>query len=145
MVTNKKLHVKFSVQDPETERFITFEDNVDLVDLKCWFERAQLGVSHIFDVGQDRKLFFLSGSYSSKINTIKLIREFTFCGLKEAKDLVEGVYPDVPSGTLFVCEDGRREHDIIARFDEIGASVSCRSVSTGEFLTLKCPSVVIHK
>jgi large subunit ribosomal protein L7/L12 len=56
---------------------------------------------------------------SNKINVIKVVREVTSLGLKEAKDLVEGAPKAIKEG---VTKDEAAA--IKKKFDEVGAKVS---------------------
>jgi large subunit ribosomal protein L7/L12 len=57
-----------------------------------------------------------------KVNVIKTVRELTGLGLKEAKDLVDGV----PSDGEGRREQGRRRRGIKAKLEEAGAAVELK-------------------
>lgn len=60
----------------------------------------------------------LEGAGSKKIQVIKVVRELTSLGLKEAKDLVDGVPKPVKEGLSKEDADAAK-----ARLEEVGASV----------------------
>ena len=60
----------------------------------------------------------------NKINTIKAVREVTSLGLKEAKDLVDGV-----PNTIKASADKDMAEAIRKKFADIGATVKLESVS----------------
>ncbi len=63
----------------------------------------------------------LSGVGDKKINVIKVVREVTNLGLKEAKDLVEGAPKPVKEGVT------KEEADTIKKkFEEAGATVEIK-------------------
>ena len=55
----------------------------------------------------------------NKINVIKVVREITALGLKEAKDLVEGAPKPIKEGVNKEEADGIKK-----KFDEVGAKVT---------------------
>ena len=58
---------------------------------------------------------------ANKINVIKVVREVTSLGLKEAKDLVEGAPKPIKEGV------NKEEADAIKKkFDEVGAKVEIK-------------------
>lgn len=63
----------------------------------------------------------LTGFGSNKVNVIKVIREITGLGLKEAKDLVEGVPSNVKEGVSKADAD-----DIKKKLEEAGAEVKVK-------------------
>ena len=63
----------------------------------------------------------LMGAGSEKIKVIKVVRELTGLGLKEAKDLVDGAPQNVKEGI----EKGEAEA-IKAQLEEVGASVELK-------------------
>lgn len=63
----------------------------------------------------------LTGFGANKVNVIKVIREITGLGLKEAKDLVEGVPSNVKEGVSKADAD-----DIKKKLEEAGAEVKVK-------------------
>lgn len=63
----------------------------------------------------------LTGAGSNKINTIKIVREVTSLGLKEAKDLVEAAPKPIKEG---VTKDEAQA--IKKKFEEVGAKVDIK-------------------
>lgn len=57
----------------------------------------------------------------NKVNVIKVVRELTGLGLKEAKDLVEGAPANVKEGV-----DKKTADDIKAKLEEAGAKVAVK-------------------
>ena len=60
----------------------------------------------------------LTSAGDKKINVIKVVREVTSLGLKEAKDLVEGAPAKVKEGV-----SKQEAEDIKKKFEEVGAKV----------------------
>jgi large subunit ribosomal protein L7/L12 len=60
----------------------------------------------------------LENAGDKKINVIKVVREVTSLGLKEAKDLVEGAPAKVKEGV-----SKQEAEDIKKKFEEVGAKV----------------------
>jgi large subunit ribosomal protein L7/L12 len=63
----------------------------------------------------------LTGAGSNKINTIKIVREVTSLGLKEAKDLVEGVPKPIKEGVT-----KEEAAALKKKFEEAGATVEVK-------------------
>ncbi len=63
----------------------------------------------------------LTAAGEKKINVIKVVREVTSLGLKEAKDLVEGAPQPVKQGI-----SKQEAGDIKKKFEEVGASVEIK-------------------
>ncbi len=63
----------------------------------------------------------LTGFGDKKINVIKVVREVTNLGLKEAKDLVEGVPKPVKEGI-----SKQEAEEIKKKFEEAGATVEIK-------------------
>ncbi len=63
----------------------------------------------------------LTGSGASKINVIKVVREVTSLGLKEAKDLVDGVPKPVKENV-----SKQEADDLKKRFTDAGATVEIK-------------------
>lgn len=116
----KKLRVEFSVGEPDTERFVTFSDDVAVSATRDWFERAGLAVSYLFGTGNHPHVVRLCppapGTYFNKINAIKVLRDLTGLGLKDSKDLVEGTAPGVTPGVLMVCDTQAEARRVAERF-----------------------------
>ncbi len=63
----------------------------------------------------------LEGAGANKINVIKVVREVTSLGLKEAKDLVEGAPQKIKEGV------SKAEAETIKKkFEEVGATVKIK-------------------
>jgi len=63
----------------------------------------------------------LEGAGANKINVIKVVREVTSLGLKEAKDLVEGAPQKIKEGV------SKAEAETIKKkFEEVGAAVKIK-------------------
>lgn len=97
----EKLKVKFSIGSESDGRWITFSDNVSLEGIEEWFNFTGKAVVRMFDTGPVRRwhVGFQRADLDliiNKINTIKVVREMTSCGLKCAKDAVEFMF----SGTV---------------------------------------------
>lgn len=104
---SNKLHIEFSIREPETERYVTFSDDVDFCEVHEWFIKASLGVEHLFNVRGAPSIVVIRNHNGNKINAIKAVRTITNCGLKNAKDLVEGNHYDVPPGQVALCSDSQ--------------------------------------
>lgn len=118
-----KLHIEFSVRDPETERYVTFADDVEVGKVRDWFVRASLGIEQLFDmIGAPRMISIENASPQfPKIMAIKLVRELSGMGLREAKDAVDhGIDYLSP---ILVCDDGRDAKNVVARFRQEGIAV----------------------
>lgn len=63
----------------------------------------------------------LESAGSNKINVIKVVREVTSLGLKEAKDLVEGAPQKVKEGISKADAEAIKK-----KFDEVGATVKIK-------------------
>ncbi|MCB1007848.1 MAG: 50S ribosomal protein L7/L12 [Acidobacteria bacterium] len=63
----------------------------------------------------------LEGAGANKINVIKVVREVTSLGLKEAKDLVEGAPQKVKEGISKADADAIKK-----KFEEVGATVAIK-------------------
>ena len=63
----------------------------------------------------------LAGFGANKVNVIKVIREITGLGLKEAKDLVEGAPSTVKEGVSKADADGIKK-----KLEEAGAEVNVK-------------------
>lgn len=114
-----KLHIEFSVKDPETDRYVTFASDVPMTGLSEFFARAALGIEHIFETIRAPVAIRLKTVPTNKIAAIKTLRELTQCDLLTAKNTVEA------GGTLLVCDDGRDANDVMQRFEHDGISVTC--------------------
>jgi large subunit ribosomal protein L7/L12 len=63
----------------------------------------------------------LSGAGSQKIKVIKVVRELTSLGLKEAKDLVDNAPKPIKEGA-----SKEEAESIKAKLEEVGASVEIK-------------------
>src|SRR5687767_13266731 len=63
----------------------------------------------------------LTGAGANKINVIKVVREVTSLGLKEAKDLVDGAPKPVKEGV-----NKEEAETIKKKFEEVGATVEVK-------------------
>ena len=99
-----ELYVKFEVT-AQTGENVKFEGPVSLFGIRDWFDRAALGVSTVFGFDGPCRLK-CTRSGMNKINSIKLVREYSNCGLKEAKDFIEGNYvlhlPSLLKAKMFI-------------------------------------------
>lgn len=108
--------MEFSVREPDSERFVTFSDDVDLDKVKDWFERVSLGVQQLFDTATAPVSIILRHDNHQRIMAIKMVREITMCGLKEAKEAVED---SMKLGhPMIICEDGRDAPSVMQKFDD---------------------------
>lgn len=134
-----QLHVEFSVREPDTQRFVTFTGDISLTELREWFVRAGLGVEQLFGSRGGPRAIRLLGAPTNKIQCIKLVRELTHIGLKEAKDLVEGCYPGVAPGTLMVCDHHDQANAVERRFLESGINVATEIIDVDALLVSGVP------
>lgn len=126
---NTRIRIDFVVREvcddgsvPEDElRFIRFGDDVPASYVKDFFDRTGNAMSLMFrPVGAHVVRFVNVGP--NKINTIKVVRELTGLGLKEAKDLVEA-----PSGTpILIVKEAIELPMVLRRFQECGCNVESR-------------------
>ena len=70
---------------------------------------------------KDEFTVMLTGAVANKINVIKVVRELTGLGLKEAKDLVDGAPKPVKEGV-----NKEEAEKIKAKLTEAGASVELK-------------------
>lgn len=70
---------------------------------------------------QDEFTVVLTGSGDKKIQVIKVVRELTSLGLKEAKDLVDGAPKPVKEGV-----SKKEAEEIKKKFEEAGGSVEIK-------------------
>ena len=138
-----KIHIQFSVSEPETERYVTFSDDVWPCDLNEWFARAGLGVEQLFRFPQS---FVISLDHNElvakKLMCIKYLKMFTNCSLKDAKDLVERNSLLVPaSGMLFLCKnvDNKEIDQILTKFATIDVKVTAKPVGLNVLVFDKIP------
>ena len=82
---------------------------------------AAAGAAPAAVVEQDEFTVMLTGSGDKKIQVIKVVRELTGLGLKEAKDLVDGAPKPVKEGV----SKGEAE-DIKKKIEEAGGSVELK-------------------
>jgi len=118
-----KLVVKFTVQeiDGDLERYITFGDTVTIGEVQDFFVRSGIAVGQLFQShAQPRGVYLDSFPSNLKIQTIKLIREFTGAGLKDAKDICEGCFPNHTGGFMFLCDNGEDAFKCVEEFKNMG-------------------------
>lgn len=119
-----KLHIEFNIKEPETGRFVTFADDISVENVKDWFIRMALGVEHLFNMeggARTATIKDISNGYGGKIGAIKLVRELTGCGLREAKDLIEN---SLSSNTpTMVCNDGMTADRVVEGFRHMNVVV----------------------
>lgn len=122
--TMTKLHIEFGVREPVSERYVTFSDDVDPVNVKDWFARAALAVEQLFALaGTPRGIMVpVSSTIVNKIMAIKIVRQVTRMGLREAKDAIEWGIAH-PSEPFMVCDDGRDVNDVVNMFAREGIHV----------------------
>jgi large subunit ribosomal protein L7/L12 len=72
-------------------------------------------------VEQDEFTVMLTGSGEKKIQVIKVVRELTGLGLKEAKDLVDGAPKPVKEGV-----SKAEAEDVKKKIEEAGGSVELK-------------------
>lgn len=113
--SKNKLQVQFVIGDPSTECFVQFKDEIDKVDIGDWFARVSQGIQQVFNTFP-YKLGLNIVHNPNKIDSIKLVRELTRCGLKEAKDAVEGHAPHI----MILSSDAPA---VMKRFSSIGSTV----------------------
>lgn len=116
MTESNKLHVQFVIGDPSTDCYVQFKDELDKADIGEWFARVSQGIQQVFNTFP-YKLGLNIVNNPNKIASIKLVRELTGCGLKEAKDAVEGMPPHIMVLST-------NAPDVIRRFYDIGATVN---------------------
>lgn len=110
----------------ELSNFIkAFEDRFD-VKAQAFMAGAvaQMGVAPAGAPAAEEKTEFavtLTGAGPNKVNTIKVVRQFTELGLKEAKDLVDKAPSVVKDG---VSKENAQK--MKAAFEEVGASVEIK-------------------
>lgn len=110
-------------------RFIKFGDEVEKVHVRDFFDRVAHAMGLMFQPEGGHVVFFESVG-PNKIDTIKLVRELTQCGLKEAKGLVEA-----PPGIPFLITKTHTDlKEIIHRFEERGAKVGARTLRTEDLV-----------
>lgn len=132
-----KLQVQFSVREPVSERYVTFNGDVERAEVREWFIRASLAVEQLFGCANAPVALHLVDYNGQKISCIKLVREFTGTGLKEAKDLVEGNGPGasaVPRDLLFVVDDGLVARRFVERFRSANIDVALRPANVALLL-----------
>lgn len=107
------IKIEFQVTCPTTNRFVTFGEHVHPNDIREWFIKAAMGVETLFATGSMTCILMLDNQpILNKIGAIKLVREFTGVGLKEAKDLIECTTPDIIPGFLMICPSLREAESI---------------------------------
>lgn len=111
-VLPSRIRIDFQVREvsaageeiPDSDlRYVTFGDEVNLADIRDFFDRSGIAVNMMFNGNRGAKFICMEGTPANKIWMIKRVREVTGLGLREAKDLVEA-----PLRTPFgYFEDGR--------------------------------------
>ncbi len=126
---NPFLRIRFVVEEigeggVPTERHISFGDEVPHHQARDFFERCGLTVDQLFcrTIGGLRAIV-LDGVPQNKIQCIKVVRELTGVGLKEAKDLVESTVAGVPRGHIMACKHPMDVVTVTKRFNDQGISV----------------------
>ena len=89
-----RLRIDFQVRELTAEagqepRYVTFGDEVDMGKVKDFFDRCGIAVDIMFQGYKASKYIKQLVPTSQKIGLIKLVREWTNLGLKDAKDVVE--------------------------------------------------------
>ncbi|HKD69057.1 MAG TPA: 50S ribosomal protein L7/L12 [Candidatus Binataceae bacterium] len=82
---------------------------------------AAAGAAPAAAVEQDEFTVMLTGSGDKKIQVIKVVRELTGLGLKEAKDLVDGAPKPVKEGV-----SKAEAEDVKKKIEEAGGSVELK-------------------
>lgn len=123
-----KVRVEFAVGSQEDGRWITFGDDVELYNIAEWFRFTGEAITRMFNTGHVAAQVRLRTNGPNKINTIKIVREHLSCGLKEAKDAVEGVY----GGLVGVFEDDREARDFIRKLEEVDNTCATTGVVINE-------------
>lgn len=100
-MTTRVLRIDFQVREVELgddgralpaksdDRYITFGDNVMAPGIDDFFERCRLSARYLFHDLVGPVVLVFRVAPMNKIAAIKVVRELTGIGLKEAKDLVE--------------------------------------------------------
>lgn len=102
-------------------RFIRFGDDVPVHQAKDFFDRCGHAVGLMFKP-EGPHFIALASPPPNKINTIKVVRELTNHGLKDAKDIVEA-----PSGTQFLSVRNYEDLRYAVRLlEESGAQVEIK-------------------
>lgn len=129
-VRNTHLRIDFVIREvcddgtvgEDDLRFIRFGDDVPTHQAKDFFDRCGHAVGLMFKPDGPYFIAF-AGPPPNKINTIKVVRELTWLGLKEAKDIVEA-----PSGTQFLSVKNYDDlRHVVRLLEETGAKVEVRS------------------
>jgi hypothetical protein len=89
-----RLRIDFQVHELTPEagqepRYVTFGDEVDMGKIRDFFDRCGIACDIMFQGYKVSKCLKQLVPTSQKINLIKLVREWTGLGLKDAKDVVE--------------------------------------------------------
>lgn len=110
-----RLRIDFQVRelvDPDSglePRYVTFGDEVDMGKIKDFFERCGLATDIMFLGYKTSKYIKQLVPTQQKINLIKLVREWTGLGLKDAKDVVE-LHAGLP---MVLFKDGEEADKIV--------------------------------
>ena len=92
-----RIRIDFQVREtcsdgsvPETElRYVTFGDDMPTGRIRDFFERCGIATDMMFGGKRSAHVIRFDRPCNNKILAIKLVREMTGIGLKEAKDVVE--------------------------------------------------------
>ncbi|MBI4975074.1 50S ribosomal protein L7/L12 [Candidatus Peregrinibacteria bacterium] len=82
---------------------------------------APAGAAAAEEEGDGKKTVILAGAGGQKISVIKVVRELTGLGLKEAKDLVDGAPKPVKEGI-----EMKDAEEMKKKLEEVGASVEIK-------------------
>ena len=100
-----------------------FEETFDVTAAAPVAVAAAGGAAAPAEAAEEQSEFdvILEGAGDKKIGVIKAVRELTGLGLKEAKDLVEGVPAKIKEGV-----EKEEGESIIAKLEEAGASAELK-------------------
>ena len=128
----KKIRVKFSVQvvddsTEETDRYISFSEDIGTHEVRQFFNRTGDAVSLLFSGAIQTVAVVLPNDwpYDMKISTIKAVRSVWNLGLKEAKDVVEGTFmgKTLPYHVVGVVSDDGAAERVVNEFAANGVHV----------------------
>lgn len=130
-----KLHIEFSVREPESERYVTFVDDVQPIEIQNWFQRVALGIEQLFSVSAEHGPcgIVMKGPGQGpveRIAAIRLVRELAVCGLREAKDAVDASDDITP---FLICDDAKMSAIIADKFKRLNIIVDIMKVDTSTF------------
>lgn len=130
------LKISFTVQDVDTQKFVTFNDEVVETRVKDFFERCGLAVDQLFGLSRASSVIMLRQPCANKIWAIKVVKDLTGLGLKESKDLVES------QGPLILCETSDEARAVIDKFTAQSVAVDARPANMQTMLQNKIPQVL---